>query len=265
MLVTGASGVIGRRFLPLLAASGHAVTAIVRGPAKAGAIARPGVTAVRADLFDRAALAPLMEGQDAVINLAAHIPSSSFAMMMPGAWRMNGRIRRVASGNLVDARSKPGSSASSRNPFALAYPDRGAGWIDETVALALGSYNRSILDAERHAMRFGAQGGTAIVLRFAAFYGPDAVQTRDMIKFARLGAALSQRARRLRRDRRGAVADDLNGAGRRKFSDQASTPTGMACPRRGRRTRKSGPVITVVATAIITNMVNTSCGRKPRS
>jgi 2-alkyl-3-oxoalkanoate reductase len=50
-------------------------------------------------------------------------------------------------------------------------------------------YNRTVLDAERSAERFTRGGRQGIVLRFAAFYGPDSPQTQEMIKFARKGWA----------------------------------------------------------------------------
>jgi nucleoside-diphosphate-sugar epimerase len=189
VLVAGATGVVGRRLLPLLTASGHRVTALVRAPARGEAIVQPGVTAIAADLFDRAQLAAPMRGQEAVINLATRIPSSASAMMRPGAWRANDRIRREASANLVDAALQAGVKRFVQESFAPTYPDRGAQWIDESVALAPSAYNRSLLDAERQAARFAGRGGVAVVLRFGAFYGPDAVQTRIMVKLARLGFA----------------------------------------------------------------------------
>ncbi|HKT17674.1 MAG TPA: NAD(P)H-binding protein [Stellaceae bacterium] len=195
VLVAGATGVVGRRLLPLLTASGHEVTALVRAPARGAAIAQPGVTPIAADLFERAQLAAPMRGQEAVINLATHIPSSAFAMMRPGAWRENDRIRREASANLVDAALQAGVKRFVQESFAPTYPDRGAQWIDEGVALAPSAYNRSLLDAERQAARFAGRGGVAVVLRFAAFYGLDAVQTRVMVRLARLGFAALPGAR----------------------------------------------------------------------
>lgn len=189
IVVTGATGVIGRRLVPLLAASGHEVTAIVHSPQKAGAISRKGVTTVIVNLFDRPLLFPLMVGKDAVINLATHVPSSSFAMLLPGAWRENDRIRRIASANLVDAALEGGVKRFVQESFALTYPDHGAQWIDESVAIAPSRYNRSVIDAEHAALRFGASGGASVILRFAAFYGPDAVQVVDMIKLLHRGYA----------------------------------------------------------------------------
>jgi nucleoside-diphosphate-sugar epimerase len=190
IVVIGATGVIGRRLLPQLTAAGHEVTAVARSPAKASAVAGAGVTTVHADLFDRAALLRLMLGKDAVINLATHIPPNALAMLFPGAWRENDRLRRIASANLVDAALEGGVRRFVQESFALAYPDHGEQWIDESVALAPSRYNRSVIDAEHSALRFAASGGAGIILRFAAFYGPDATQLHDMIKLMHKGYAV---------------------------------------------------------------------------
>jgi uncharacterized protein YbjT (DUF2867 family) len=45
VLVTGASGVVGRRVVPLLAAAGHVVAAAARTPEKRAALERVGAAA----------------------------------------------------------------------------------------------------------------------------------------------------------------------------------------------------------------------------
>src|ERR671920_1145347 len=172
--LTGGTGVIGRRVVPLLLAQGHEVTVATR------AEGRPlpwksEVRAVPVDLFDPASLAPAVRGQDAVINLATHMPSSSTRMLFRRAWRENDRIRKVASNNLVDAALCGGAKLFVQESFAPAYPDGGDLWIDETRPLAPAAYNVSVLDAEAAAQRFTDAGGRGVVLRFAAFYGPDAL------------------------------------------------------------------------------------------
>jgi nucleoside-diphosphate-sugar epimerase len=57
--------------------------------------------------------------------------------------------------------------------FAPIYPDHGDDWIDERVAVAPASYNRTVLDAERSARWFSENGGVGVALRFGALYGPD--------------------------------------------------------------------------------------------
>lgn len=83
VFVTGATGVLGRRVVPLLTADGHEVTAVARG--KAGTIRQVGATPVEVDLFDAPALATAVEGHDAVLDLATRIPAAS--RMIVGLFR----------------------------------------------------------------------------------------------------------------------------------------------------------------------------------
>src|SRR5258708_2458298 len=78
--VLGASGVAGRAFVPRARAAGHVLE--VR----------------RADLFDRRALGALLEGCEAVVNLATAIPK-------PGGrhdWTANDRLRCEGTANLLE-------------------------------------------------------------------------------------------------------------------------------------------------------------------
>ena len=187
VFVTGATGVVGRRAVPLLVAAGHEVSAVARTAEKAAALEREGARPVRVDLFDADGVRRAVAGHDAVLNLATHIPRSTTAMMLPWAWRENDRIRREASAILVDAALAGGVSRFVQESFAPMYADMGDEWIDEEVPPDPARYNLSTLDAERNAARFGHAGGTAVVLRFGGFYGPDAVHVPDLIKFTRRG------------------------------------------------------------------------------
>src|SRR3989441_12838719 len=102
VFLAGATGVIGRRVVPLLVAAGHRVTAVGRAPDKRAALERAGAAAIELDLFDAAAVRRAVAGHDVVINLATHIPPSSRAFV-PGAWRGTKPMRRLVSHNLVTA------------------------------------------------------------------------------------------------------------------------------------------------------------------
>jgi 2-alkyl-3-oxoalkanoate reductase len=186
IFLTGATGVIGRRVLPLLVALDHGVTALVHRPQSRAEIERAGAVPVHVDLFARDALQRAVAGHDAVINLATHLPAG-WRMFLPGAWAENDGIRRVASANLVDAAITGGVTRFIQESFAPAYPDRGEAWIDERTSLAPVRLNRSLVDAERSAQRFSGGARTGVVLRFAAFYGPDSWFTRDLIRYVRRG------------------------------------------------------------------------------
>ncbi len=187
VFVTGATGVVGRRAVPLLVQAGHEVTAVARTAEKAAALEKAGARPVQVDLFDADGARRAVAGHDAVVNLATHIPRSTTAMMLPWSWRENDRIRREASAVLVDAALAAGASRFVQESFAPMYPDRGDQWIDEGVPPDPARYNRSTLDAERSAARFAKSGGAAVVLRFGGFYGPDASHVPDLIKFTRKG------------------------------------------------------------------------------
>ena len=188
VFVTGATGVVGRRAIPLLIAAGHEVTAVGRNPDKRRQLERAGAQAVALDLFSPVEVRIAVVGHDAVINLATHIPPGMRALL-PSLWHENDRLRRAASAILAEAALAGGARRFIQESFAPIYPDSGDRWIDESTALAPVKFNRSVLDAERAAGAFSAGGGARIVLRFGAFYGPDAAHVLDLIKMARRGWA----------------------------------------------------------------------------
>ena len=189
IFVTGASGVVGRRVVPLLVQGGHAVTAVGRSQHKRTALERTGARVVDVNLFDASALRDAVQGQDVVVNLATHMPATTLRMVLPGAWRENDRIRREGSQNLVDAALAGGVGRFVQESFAPVYPDRGTDWITEDVPLEPVRYNRTVLDAERSAERFAASGRVGVVLRFAAFYGPDSRFLRELVGLVERGFA----------------------------------------------------------------------------
>jgi len=189
VLVTGATGVVGRRLVPLLIGAGHRVSAIARAPGKREELARIGASAVNADLFAPDSLRRAVAGCDAVVNLATHMPATTTRMMRRSAWRENDRVRRVGSANLVEAALGEGVVRFVQESFAPAYPDCGDRWIEESMPLAPARYNESVLDAEKAAERFAEAGGTGVVLRFAGFYGPDSRFLAEAIRQVRRGRA----------------------------------------------------------------------------
>ncbi len=188
IFITGTTGVIGRRLVPLLVAAGYDVSAMVRSERHVLALEKAGARTLQVDLFDRRAVRAAVAGHDTVINLATHIPAT-LRMLLPGAWRENDRIRKIASANLVDAAIAGGCARFIQESFAPVYPDCGDAWIDEDTPIAPTRYNRTVADAEASARRFSGGGRAGVVLRFGAFYGPDAFQVRDMIKAVRKGWA----------------------------------------------------------------------------
>ncbi|KAA5535132.1 NAD(P)-dependent oxidoreductase [Taibaiella lutea] len=71
ILVTGATGKVGSRFVPRLLAKGYDVSILVRDAAKASELAGLGAKIITGDLYDPGTLPPAVAGMDTVIHLAA--------------------------------------------------------------------------------------------------------------------------------------------------------------------------------------------------
>ena len=84
VFLTGATGVVGRRLVPLLQNAGHEVTAAVRSTVARAELTTKGVRAIEVNLFDSAAVSRAVAGQDVAVNLATHIPDPS-RMFLPWA------------------------------------------------------------------------------------------------------------------------------------------------------------------------------------
>jgi len=187
IFLTGASGVIGRRLIPQLVRTGNQVSAASRTPERPTLLERLGARPIPIDLFDRASIARALPGHDTVINLATHIPHSLARTLLPGAWRENDRIRRISSRLLVDAALANGVQRFIQESFAPIYAAQDDAWITEESPVEPVRYNRTVIDAEQAAERFGRSGGAGIVLRFAGFYGPDSTQWGDLVQSVRRG------------------------------------------------------------------------------
>jgi nucleoside-diphosphate-sugar epimerase len=189
IFVSGATGVIGRRVVLLLLSQGHSVTALVRKASDRERFDPLRVNHVEGDLFDLDALSRAVAGHDAIVNLATHMPSSIWKMVFRGAWRLNDRIRSEGVSKLTEAATRGGVPRLIQESFAPAYPDRGDDWIDEQTPLDPPAYCKTVLDAEASVAEYSARGHTGIVMRFAAFYGPDAMQVSSYIDGLRRGWA----------------------------------------------------------------------------
>jgi len=188
VFVAGATGVLGIRAVKGLLDAGHRVTALSRSAEKDELLRALGADPVRVSLFDVDSLTRAVAGHDVVINLATRIPPADKAFRRR-AWADNDRIRTEASRNLAAVAASVGATRLIQESLALLYADSGAAWIDESSPTAPTWHTRSALAAEENALQPGAQGITAVVLRFASLYAPDASHTRYSIASAARGNA----------------------------------------------------------------------------
>src|SRR5262245_35984788 len=187
IFVTGATGVIGRRAVPLMVCRGHEVTGVGRSPERLKTLERAGATPLVLDLFDREAVRRSIPGFDAIINLATHIPPPGLRLFFTSAWKETGRIREDGSALLVDEALPAGARLFVQESFAPIYPDSGDRWITEETRAQAAPYNEATLKAEASADRFTKGGGRGVSLRFAYFYGPGDSFTQQTFKSVRRG------------------------------------------------------------------------------
>jgi nucleoside-diphosphate-sugar epimerase len=184
IVITGATGVLGRRVVRDLLAAGHRVTGVTHSDRGRAVLDGLGARAVDADVFDAAALTTAFAGADTVVNLLTRIPSAD-RMPDPAAWEDNDRLRREASAAIADAAAAAGAQRLIQESVAFVYGDGGDGWIDEDAPTVESDRTATALVAERHARdRFP---GTTVALRFGLFVGPDSDLTQTDIANAKAG------------------------------------------------------------------------------
>jgi nucleoside-diphosphate-sugar epimerase len=187
IFVTGATGVLGRGLVGLLAPE-HQVRAVARTAEKAAWLRERGAEPVTVDLFDAAALKDAVDGSDTVMHFATHIPELR-KMRRAAEWSTNDELRTVTTRLLVDAALDHGVSTFVAESITFPYADRGNEWIDESAPWGGGLLMRSAGDLESEVARFAEHGGRGISLRFGSFYGPEARSTHEMLRIARRGFA----------------------------------------------------------------------------
>src|SRR5688572_14472074 len=152
VLMTGATGFIGRALLLRLRREGHAVTALARSPARARTLLGAEAAIVDAGR-GRDALVDAVENADAVVNLAGESIGG-------GRWTRARRQRIVDSRVGVTHALVEAMAAARRRPQVLVsasaagyYGDRDDEALDETSGAGTGFLAELCRDWEREAMR----------------------------------------------------------------------------------------------------------------
>ncbi len=185
VFLAGATGVIGRRLLPLLLAEGHQVTGMTRSSERVEQLRAAGAEAVVADAFDAEELRRVVAEArpDAVIHQLTSIPPRIDPRKMQRDFATNDRLRSEGTANLVAAAKAAGVTRLIAQSVAFFYAPGPPGTVHperdpllregqapgpvKRSAKALVSLERTVLDA----------GGT--VLRYGYFYGPGSAISRE--------------------------------------------------------------------------------------
>lgn len=167
LLVTGATGFLGRHLLPALCRGGYRVRALVRDPRAHPWLRRyPQVTAIEGEVRDAAAVARAMDGVSAVIHAAGRFrfwgKDADFESVNVGgtqnvvnAARMRG-VRRVVHVSTI---------------AVIGDPEPGRLVDEEHPPHPADAYQRSKLAGEQ-VVRAAFDELDAVIVRPGAFYGP---------------------------------------------------------------------------------------------
>ena len=152
IFIAGATGVLGIRVVPLLAAKGHEVWGMTRTPSKADTLRAVGAEPSVCDVYDLAALRDEVvdANPEMIMHLLTDLPDD--VSSIEGSIAANARIRREGTRNLLRA-----ARATDATRF-----------LAESVAWELpGDAGRAVTELERAVLHVGG-----VVLRYGQFYGP---------------------------------------------------------------------------------------------
>jgi nucleoside-diphosphate-sugar epimerase len=186
IFLTGGSGFIGSRLAPLAIETGHTVTVVtpINTPveqARCDALTKAGIKVVIAPLEDSAVIARELQGQDAVIHLAAaqheaEQPESYFR-----------RINVDGTRSLLDLAAKAGVRRFVQGSTIGVYGSAADGSLDEDSPLAPDNpYGRTKAAAEKVVREFISPMEWAIV-RISETYGPGDMRLLKMFKGIKQG------------------------------------------------------------------------------
>ena len=167
VFLAGATGVIGRRLVPLLLERGHSVTGFVRRDADADWLRSLGAKSVRGDVFDA-------DGVRRAVALAApDVVMHQLTDLKSGNRQANSEMRVTGTRHLVDAALAAGVRRVVAQSIAWAY-EAGPVPATEDVPLDLGSSGSRLRTVQGVAALEAAvrEAPEWVVLRYGLLYGP---------------------------------------------------------------------------------------------
>jgi nucleoside-diphosphate-sugar epimerase len=152
IFLAGATGLIGRRLVPLLVEPGHDVAGMTRTPSKADDLRRQGAEPVVCDVYDADGLldAVVAFRPDVVMHQLTDLPDDASAL--PASREANARIRRDGTRNLLAAYNAAGAHL----------------FIAQSIAWQPGGDGQAAVE-ELERATLAVDG---VVLRYGQFYGP---------------------------------------------------------------------------------------------
>ena len=193
IFLAGATGVIGRRLVPLLIAEGHQVIGMTRARERGAALEAMGAEVTVADALDAGAVRAAVVGArpQAVIHQLTSLPRRIDPRKIERDFELNDRLRSEGTRHLVAAAQAAGAERIVAQSIAFAYAPGPPGTVhSEQDALFVDAPEpfrrsaRAVAELERTVLGAGGH-----VLRYGYFYGPGSSIARD----GSLGESIARR------------------------------------------------------------------------
>jgi 2-alkyl-3-oxoalkanoate reductase len=183
VFLAGATGVIGRRLVPMLLADGHQVTGMTRSREKLEQLRASGAEPVLADALDAAAVhdAVAQARPEAVIHQLTALPSRIDPRKIERDFALNDRLRDEGTRILVGAAQAAGATRILAQSIAFSYAPGPPGAVhreqDPLLKDPPKSFKRSA--EAMQALERTVLGAGGMVLRYGYFYGPGSAMSRS--------------------------------------------------------------------------------------
>lgn len=175
ILVTGATGFIGRNLVDDLLRQGYSVSALCRDPAKAARVLPAAVTAVHGDIGDLASLSAAAEIPfDAIVHCAARVADNDWPALyranVCGTHNICSLAKRLRVRRLVYLSSVAVVSGNHQVPLT-----------EDLPFSATNLYGRSKIEAEKIVLEYRALGVPTAIIRPSMVYGEGEPHMLDTI------------------------------------------------------------------------------------
>jgi dihydroflavonol-4-reductase len=182
VLVTGATGFVGRNLVEALKKQGCCITCLVRDSNKSHIIQKAGVHPIIGDLNDKAALRKAVQGIDVVFHIAGAIKASKLRQYLEanqfGTRRL---LEAVAEFNPNLSRFVHMSSLSAAGPSNNMHS-----LTEGEMPKPISWYGESKLRSEQEVLQF-SKAIPATILRPSAVYGPRDMETLLIFRMIKRG------------------------------------------------------------------------------
>src|SRR5579885_296189 len=179
VFLAGATGVIGRRLVPLLTRAGHKVFGMARSPGAVMGLRAAGAVPLTADALDRQAVtaAVARAAPDVVVQQLTAIPPRLDIRHFDRDFALTNRLRKEGTDHLLAAARAAGAQRFVAQSFAGWPYARSGGPVkseEDPLDPDPPPRLRATLEAIRHleSAVAGSETPVGLVLRYGAFYGP---------------------------------------------------------------------------------------------